>query len=325
MQRPLTALILLAAACSSRDGTVLDDTGRGAGSSANALELGPIQSAVALDALPACADVEPGGVYFVDAPSNKLGFYSCDSEGAWQLVGVPVDAGSSAAEHATLATVAGLAVAVGVDDNGNGTLDPEEIDAAGTLCNPSAPDAGVPAGDGGTTEPAPADAGTTEPPVVDAGPPPPPPPPPLGACLECARNTCPLQYANAIGADSSAENLALVDQLLSCVIGPDWAAGGAIPADSCFFAEPAQPAGTLIPCYCGSTPTATCLATGPVDNSDACGREVELASGCSTITASCVTSSGSNPAVALGDTLQLFNCERVACQAECGFPTPIEE
>jgi len=299
MQRPLTALILLAAACSGREGTVLDGSGRAEGSSANALELGPTTATVAFDALPACTDVAPGSIYFVEAPSEQVGFYGCDSEGAWQLLGLPVDAGA-----------------------------PSPVEPA-PACDPTAPDAGAPAADGGTSEPAPADAGTTEPPPppppVDAGPPPPPPPPPLGACLECARNTCPLQFANAIGAESSVENLAAVDQLLSCVIGPDWAAGGAIPADSCFFADPNQPAGTLVPCYCGSTPTATCLAAGPVDNSEACGREVELASGCSPVNASCVTQSGSNPAVALGDTLQLLNCERVACQVECGFPAPIEE
>jgi hypothetical protein len=86
-----------------------------------------------------------------------------------------------------------------------------------------------------------------------------------------------------------------------------------------------QPLGSLVPCYCGNTPQATCLATGPSNNQDACGLEVERASRCSPVTASCVTSSGSNPAVPLGAALQLINCERAACTAECGFPPPMEE
>jgi hypothetical protein len=151
------------------------------------------------------------------------------------------------------------------------------------------------------------------------------PPPPLGACLSCAQNTCPVQFANALGVDSNEENFAVVGQLLGCVVGADWQAGGAIPSDSCFFSDPTQPAGSMVPCYCGSTPTSQCLATGPVDSAQACGREIELASGCSPATASCVTISGSSPAVALGDVLQLFNCERVACTIECGFPPPVEE
>lgn len=150
-------------------------------------------------------------------------------------------------------------------------------------------------------------------------------PAPLGACLSCATARCSLQVGNAIGVVSAAENLARVTQLFDCVIGPDWELGHPIPSDSCFFADPAQPLGSLLPCYCGSTPLAECLATGPVDEAEACGAEVELASGCEPVVASCVTSSGSNPQVALGDALQLLNCERAACPVECGFPPPIEE
>jgi hypothetical protein len=148
---------------------------------------------------------------------------------------------------------------------------------------------------------------------------------PLGACLACAQARCPVQFDNAIGAASGAENLADVTQLLDCVIGDDWELGNAIPNSSCFFADPAQPLGSLIPCYCGSTPLAQCLATGPLDHAEACGLEVEIASGCDPVVASCVTTSGSNPEVALGDTLQLLNCERAACPVDCGFPPPIEE
>jgi hypothetical protein len=153
---------------------------------------------------------------------------------------------------------------------------------------------------------------TTIPPVV------------TGECLACAQTSCPTQYANAIGSASSPTNLADVTQLFDCVIGPNWEAGGAIPQTSCFFADPAQPLGSLLPCYCGNTPQATCLATGPANNQDACGLEVELASDCSPVTASCVTGSGSNPEVPLGDVLQLLNCERAACTLPCGFPI-IEE
>jgi hypothetical protein len=183
-----------------------------------------------------------------------------------------------------------------------------------------------PTGDGGSLEVPPADAGAAEPPApeVDAGTTE-PPPPPLGACLSCAQNTCPEQFANALGAASSEENFATVGHLLGCVIGADWQAGGPIPAGSCFFSDPTQPSGSMVPCYCGSTPTAQCLATGPANSTEACAAEIELASGCSPVTASCVTVSGSSPAVALGDALQLFNCERVACTVECGFPAPIEE
>jgi hypothetical protein len=143
--------------------------------------------------------------------------------------------------------------------------------------------------------------------------------------LTCAQAKCTTQYNNAIGTASSAANLADVTQLFDCVIGANWEAGGAIPQTSCFFADPAQPLGSLLPCYCGNTPQATCLATGPTNNQDACGLEVELASDCSPVTASCVTGSGSNPEVPLGDALQLLNCERAACGPECGFPTPPEE
>jgi len=152
-----------------------------------------------------------------------------------------------------------------------------------------------------------------------------PEPTPLGACLSCATERCSLQVGNAIGLASAAENLARITQLFDCVIGGDWELGNAIPSTSCFFADPAQPLGSLLPCYCGSTPLPQCLATGPVDDAEACGAEVEIASQCDPVVASCVTSSGSNPEVALGDALQLLNCERAACPAECGFPPPIEE
>jgi hypothetical protein len=191
-------------------------------------------------------------------------------------------------------------------------------------------DAGAP-GTGGTSGCVSEHQDAGVPPEADAGSPPadagsePEPPPPLGACLSCATARCSLQVNHAIGLVSTAENLARVTQLFDCVIGEDWELGGAIPTSSCFFADPAQPLGSLLPCYCGSTPLAQCLATGPGDNSEACGAEVELASQCDPVVASCVTSSGSNPEVALGDALQLLNCERAACPVECGFPPPIEE
>jgi hypothetical protein len=194
--------------------------------------------------------------------------------------------------------------AIEADDGSGAAVDPQPADSAEPACDSAHPDAGA-----------------SEPPASDGG----SAPPPLGACLSCAQNTCPVQFANALGADSSEENFAVVGQLLACVIGADWQTGGPIPTDSCFFADPTQPAGSMVPCYCGNTPTQACLASGPVDSSEACGREIELASGCSPVSASCVTSSGSSPAVPLGDVLQLFNCERVACTLECGFPPPVEE
>ncbi|HKO95144.1 MAG TPA: hypothetical protein VJU61_28510, partial [Polyangiaceae bacterium] len=144
-------------------------------------------------------------------------------------------------------------------------------------------------------------------------------------CLVCAKTHCATQYDDALGTASSAANVASVTQLFDCVIGSNWEGGGPIPSTSCFFADPAQPRGSLLPCYCGPTPQATCLATGPADHNQACGAQVEAASGCSTLTASCVTASGSNPAVALGDALQLLNCERAACAQECGFPGIVDE
>jgi hypothetical protein len=151
------------------------------------------------------------------------------------------------------------------------------------------------------------------------------PPPPPGGCLACAQASCPTQYSDALGTTSSAANVAAVTQLFDCVIGSDWENGGAIPSTSCFFKDPGQPRGSLLPCYCGPTPQATCLATGPADHTQACGAPVEAASGCSPLTASCVTASGSNPAVPLGDALQLLNCERAACAAPCGFPEFAED
>lgn len=227
------------------------------------------------------------------------------------------------------AVTSGVAASEG--NVGVGTTDPAPADPeANEPVEQPSPDNAVsePSTDAGALLPPAVDAAATEPPVLvaDAGTAAPDSlPPPLGACLSCAQNTCTVQFANALGAASSAENLALVGQLLGCVVGADWQAGGGIPADSCFFSDPTQPAGSMVPCYCGSTPTAQCLATGPADSSEACGREIELASGCSPVTASCVTTSGSSPTVALGDVLQLFNCERVACTIECGFPPPVEE
>jgi len=217
-------------------------------------------------------------------------------------------------------------------DLGSGVADVPALEPGAAPSPPS--DCAQPPGDAGTSEPPVSDGGSAEPPPADAGAVEPPSPeadagtsepPPLGACLSCAQNTCPQQFANALGAQSSEQNFAVVGQLLACVIGSDWQAGGPIPADSCFFSDPTQPAGSMVPCYCGSTPTAQCLATGPADGAQACAHQIELASGCSPFTASCVTTSGSSPAVALGDALQLFNCERVACTVECGFPAPTEE
>jgi len=150
--------------------------------------------------------------------------------------------------------------------------------------------------------------------------------PPPGACVVCAQTRCPTQYANALGSASSTSNLANVTQLLDCVIGTDFERGNAIPASSCFFADPAQPRGSLLPCLCGNTPQAQCIGSGPTNPSEACGTEVQIASLCpSPIAASCVNSAGSDPATPLGDTLQLLNCERAACETECGFPAAPEE
>jgi hypothetical protein len=146
-----------------------------------------------------------------------------------------------------------------------------------------------------------------------------------GPCLACAKQNCATQYNDALGTASTPANLADVTQLFDCIIGPNFEQGNAIPQTSCYFADPAQPLGSLVPCYCGNTPQATCLATGPANNADACGLEVELASDCAPVTAACVTASGSLPTTPLGDALQLLNCERAACQAQCGFPPPIEE
>jgi len=154
----------------------------------------------------------------------------------------------------------------------------------------------------------------------------PPEPTTGGACQTCGQSKCPAQYSDALGATSSAENTALVTALFDCVIGGAWETGIKIPSTSCYFANPQQPRGTLIPCYCGPTPEAACLATGPVDHTQACGIQMELASQCNPLTSSCVTQSGSNPAVALGDALQLLNCQKTACETECGFPPlPIED
>jgi len=154
-----------------------------------------------------------------------------------------------------------------------------------------------------------------------------PPGPPVDnfGCLSCAQAKCASQYAEALGVSSTAANQAEVTQLFDCVIGPNWEAGGPIPSTSCFFAEPNQPRGSLIPCYCGNTPVSSCLASGPANNEEACGREIEDASDCNPVTASCVTQSGSNPGVPLGDVLQLLNCERAACEVECGFPFIIDD
>lgn len=131
-----------------------------------------------------------------------------------------------------------------------------------------------------------------------------------------------MQYGAAIGSDSSAANLADVSQLSSCVIGPDWQSGNAIPTATCFFADPAQPLGSLVPCYCGDTPIASCVADGPAQPTAGCTPAIEIASHCSPASASCVTASGADPSTPLGDVFQLLNCERALCATECGFPPP---
>jgi hypothetical protein len=142
---------------------------------------------------------------------------------------------------------------------------------------------------------------------------------PSDTCLSCVQRNCPTQFENAFGSASSAQNLEAITLLFDCVIGPQWELGGSIPPTSCFFSDPSQPSGSLLPCYCGSTPQATCLANGPLDNQEACGLEIELASLCNPPLASCVTSSGSDPSTPLGDALQVLNCERAACRQACGF------
>lgn len=197
------------------------------------------------------------------------------------------------------------------------------IDTATEQCDINAPlPPGTPAGSTCSASCIIVPPPTTPPPTT----PPPTTPPPAtpGACFTCAQTSCPTQYAAAVGTTDAAA-LADVAQLFACVIGPGWQAGGSIPATSCFFSDPVQPLGSLVPCYCGNTPQATCLATGPLDPQEACGLEVEVASRCNPVSASCVTSSGSNPAVPLGAALQLLNCERAACATACGFPTPVEE
>jgi len=146
-----------------------------------------------------------------------------------------------------------------------------------------------------------------------------------GECLSCARRQCATQFEAALGAQSTPENQADVQRLLACVVGPDWQRGSAIPASSCFFADPSQPRGSLVPCYCGATPVATCLAAGPSDPTAGCTAAVEAASRCTPPSPVCVTSSGADPSVPLGDVFQLLNCERAACERECGFPPLIVE
>src|SRR6185295_16147351 len=92
----------------------------------------------------------------------------------------------------------------------------------------------------------------------------------VGPCLGCARARCGPQFEAALGADTTPENQADVALVLGCVLGADWQAGNAIAASSCFFSDPSQPRGSLVPCYCGSTPVATCVATGPVDATLGC-------------------------------------------------------
>jgi hypothetical protein len=360
--RPLTAIMLLAA-CNGHDATTGGDPANAGQSSPHTspLEIGQVTASVPLAGLPSCSGDGDGEVYLVEAPASEVGLYRC-SQLAWQRVGGAAGASGPRVSrladvptaNATLAKIAGSRVQVGVDDNDNGELDADEVDAAGTFADVASGSA-----EGGSAAPPAVDAGSTEPPAADAGATNQTPPdavptcgdgivnrgeqcdlgaanggadclrdcslPPLGSCISCAQNNCPDQYANAVGAASGSGNLADVSQLFECVIGAYWARGTPIPQTSCFFSDATQPAGSLLPCYCGSTPAATCLATGPANANEACAVQVELASHCSPVSASCVTASGSNPAVPLGDALQLLNCERAACQAECGFPAPIEE
>jgi hypothetical protein len=43
-------------------------------------------------------------------------------------------------------------------------------------------------------------------------------------------------------------------------------------------------------------------------------------SGCNPAAFSCINAAASNPVTALGDVLQLVNCQRAACSEECGIP-----
>jgi len=200
---------------------------------------------------------------------------------------------------------------------------PEATNASQPRPAASSLDAGAPGGaDGGAIEDCVGSGCGMSPPLVS------PVPVPLGtlgdgACLACARARCGTQFDAALGADSTSENQADVALVLGCVLGADWQSGNAIPASSCFFADPVQPRGSLVPCYCGSTPLATCVATGPADRKLGCAPAIEVASHCSPVTPVCVTSSGSDPSLPLGDVLQLLNCERAACQSECGFPASL--
>jgi len=109
--------------------------------------------------------------------------------------------------------------------------------------------------------------------------------------------------------------------LLECVAGAGYVSGGdPIPGSSCFFSDPAQFRGSLLPCYCGSTPQAICITSGAANPSEVCGTEIITASGCNPAAFSCINAAASNPATALGDVLQLVNCQRAACSEECGIP-----
>ncbi|MEY4550499.1 MAG: hypothetical protein RL685_6694 [Pseudomonadota bacterium] len=146
---------------------------------------------------------------------------------------------------------------------------------------------------------------------------------PRGECLERATLSCSSQLNALIGSNVPADFTAQADALLSCVHGGSWSEGGAIPKSSCYFSDPPLPRGTLLRCYCGSTPDAVCPATGPSDPLTQCSPELVQAARCSTVTPACVTSSGSNPAAPLGQVLQLLNCEKTACEEECGFPSSV--
>src|SRR6185295_18966274 len=195
---------------------------------------------------------------------------ACDTNGANPDV-LPAGTAAGSTCNATCTAI----VAPPPPSCGNGVIDSGEArDTNGA--NPDVLPAGTPAG---------STCNSTCTAIVGGNPPP-------GACLACAQTKCPTQYNDAVGTSSDAANLADVTQLFDCVIASNWEAGGPIPSTSCFFADPAQPGGSLVPCYCGPTPVATCLATGPANNTQACGRQVEIASRCNPVTASCVTGSG---------------------------------
>src|SRR5262249_24461909 len=86
-------------------------------------------------------------------------------------------------------------------------------------------------------------------------------------CSACLRDRCPAPYSGGLDSSSS------LTSLLACMQHGPGAPGDPLPPDSCYFADPAQPGGSLVPCYCGSTPQARCLVLGPLDQNEACARE----------------------------------------------------